>query len=92
MKTKSSKEDISSASKLSARLSANSFASRDFDEWCLRQFPELPFGANVLDLGCGTGKQVDLFAPLLSQNSQFWGIDLSGESLSILKGKGGPCI
>ena len=48
MQTKSSSSDISSASKLTARLSANSHASRDFDEWCLRQFPELLLGANVL--------------------------------------------
>ena len=87
MNTQSSQEDISSASKLSARLSANSTASRDFDEWCLRQFPELPLGANVLDLGCGTGKQVELFSPLLSPSSQFYGIDLSAESLAILTGK-----
>ncbi|MEZ4848875.1 MAG: class I SAM-dependent methyltransferase [Bacteroidia bacterium] len=85
MQTKSSSSDISSASKLTARLSANSHASRDFDEWCLRQFPELLLGANVLDLGCGTGKQVSLFAPLLSASSKFYGIDLSGESLDILK-------
>ncbi|RMG25157.1 MAG: class I SAM-dependent methyltransferase [Bacteroidetes bacterium] len=83
--TGASQEDITAREKLQARLAANSLASRDFDEWCLRQFPELPLPAQVLDLGCGTGKQVLLFGPLLSPRSHIWGIDLSQQSLQTLK-------
>lgn len=85
MQTKASTQDISSAGMLQARLSANRQATRDFDEWCLRQFPELPFGAQVVDLGCGTGKQIALFAPLLSPGSVITGIDLSAEALAQLE-------
>ncbi|RMG69530.1 MAG: class I SAM-dependent methyltransferase [Bacteroidetes bacterium] len=85
MQTKASTEDISSAGMLQARLKANSRATRDFDEWCLRQLPELPMPARVLDLGCGTGKQISLFAPLLSPGSELIGIDLSAEALDSLK-------
>ncbi|TAE57637.1 MAG: class I SAM-dependent methyltransferase [Bacteroidetes bacterium] len=70
---------------LNARLAANSQASRDFDEWCLRQLPELPLPARVLDLGAGTGKQVQLFAPLFTPRSEFWALDSSGESLAQLQ-------
>ena len=81
MQTQSSTQDVMSTSKLTARMAANRQASRDFDEWCIRQLPELPMPARVLDLGCGTGKQLHLFAPLLSPNSEIWGMDLSEKSL-----------
>lgn len=87
MQTKASSQDISSAGMLQARLHANSQSSRDFDEWCLRQFPELPFQARVLDLGCGTGKQLSLFAPLLAPGSVLTGIDLSSEALAQLQSR-----
>lgn len=84
MQTKSTKQNIASTNMLNTRLAANSQASRDFDEWCLRQFPELPMPSRILDLGCGTGKQVLLFSPLLSPRSEIWGFDLSRESLEVL--------
>ncbi len=85
MQTKSSTSDVASATKLNARLSANSNASRDFDEWCFRQLPALPLPSRILDLGCGNGKQVKLFAPMLSPSSEFVGIDLSADSLKLLQ-------
>lgn len=86
MKTQSSSESIQSTSMLQSRLNANQHASRDFDEWCFRQLPELPIDAQILDLGCGTGKQIKLFSPVFSSASHFWGIDLSAESLENLRG------
>ena len=65
-------------------MAANSRASRDFDEWCVRQFPAVPMPAKIMDLGCGTGKQVLLFSPLLSPKSEIVGLDLAGESLQNL--------
>ncbi|GEM_PF-3590206 len=87
MQTKSKREDIASTQMLKTRLAANKRASRDFDEWCLRQFPELPMPSRIMDLGCGTGKQILLFSPLISPRSQIWGLDLSGESLQRLTKK-----
>lgn len=85
MKLSSSSQDIQSTGMLSSRLAANSNASRDFDEWCLRQLPELPLSSRILDLGCGTGKQVHLFSPLFPAAAKFYGIDLSAESLQRLR-------
>jgi SAM-dependent methyltransferase len=85
MQTSSSSQDIQSTGMLSTRLAANAQASRDFDEWCLRQLPELPLSARILDLGCGTGKQIQLFSPLFPASADFYGIDLSTESLQRLR-------
>ncbi len=85
MQTQSSKSDVTSAKMLNARLSANSNATRDFDEWCFRQLPSLPLPARMLDLGCGTGKQIKLFSPMFSPASEIVGIDLSRESLQQLR-------
>lgn len=65
-------------------MAANRDAVRDFDEWCVRQFPEVPLPARILDLGAGTGKQVHLFSPLLSPNSEIFALDLEGASLDAL--------
>ncbi|MEM6347874.1 MAG: class I SAM-dependent methyltransferase [Bacteroidota bacterium] len=85
MQTQSSASDIQSTSKLNARMSANRNSARDFDEWCFRQLPELNLPSRVLDLGCGTGKQLLLFSPMLSPQSEVIGLDLEGKSLNQLK-------
>lgn len=85
MQTQSSRADVTSAQKLNARMSANSNATRDFDEWCFRQLPTLPLPARLLDLGCGTGKQTQLFAPMFSPQSEIVGLDLSGDALAQLR-------
>lgn len=83
-KTQSDSQTITSTQNLNTRLAANKRATRDFDEWCFRQLPELSLAANVLDLGCGTGKQMKLFSPVFSPNAAFYGMDLSEESLEEL--------
>ena len=85
MKTQSSTSDIRSTDKLNARVAANKNASRDFDEWCIRQFPEIPLPTRVLDLGAGTGKQVHLFSPFLSPQSEIYALDLEAQSLDTLQ-------
>lgn len=85
MQTQSSSSDIQSTAKLNVRMSANSNSARDFDEWCFRQLPELNLPSKVLDLGCGTGKQLLLFSPMLSPQSEIVGLDLEGKSLEQLK-------
>ncbi len=85
MKTQSSSTDIRSTEKLTTRMAANRNASRDFDEWCVRQLPELPMPARIMDLGAGTGKQVHLFSPLFSPKSDLYALDLEGASLQTLE-------
>lgn len=85
MNSSASSQDIQSTQKLTTRLAANSNASRDFDEWCFRQLPELSLDAKILDLGCGTGKQIQLFSPVFPAAAHFYGIDLAEESLQQLR-------
>lgn len=81
MKTNASEADVKSTSKLKTRVGANKNSSKDFDEWCFQQIPELPIDASILDLGCGNGKQLHLFSRIFPSNSHFTGMDLSRESL-----------
>ena len=83
--TQSDSATITSTQNLNTRLAANKRSARDFDEWCFRQLPELPFDSRILDLGSGTGKQVKLFSPIFGPNATFYALDLSGESLNELK-------
>lgn len=78
-------EDITSRERLQARIAANQKSSVDFDAWCKSLWPsEIPKGP-VLDLGCGTGKQVHLLAPLLAADNDFYACDLAPESLADLQ-------
>lgn len=81
MNTKASQEDVKSTSMLKSRVGANKNSSKDFDEWCFQQIPQLSLDAKVLDLGCGNGKQLHLFSRIFSSKAHFWGMDLSRESL-----------
>ncbi|MCI4666926.1 MAG: class I SAM-dependent methyltransferase [Bacteroidia bacterium] len=81
MKTNASEEDVKSTSMLKTRVNSNKNSSKDFDEWCFQQIPEIPLDAKVLDLGCGNGKQLHLFSRAFSSKSGFWGMDISRESL-----------
>jgi ubiquinone/menaquinone biosynthesis C-methylase UbiE len=51
-------------------------AKHDLEEWMIRLLPPLR-GLQVLDLGCGTGKQVFRLAPLVSDEGRILGVDLS---------------
>ena len=82
--TKATSSDIESTTKLNTRIHANSAALHDFDMWCIDQMPETSLSANILDLGCGTGKQLHLFSHVLSSKVNFWGLDKSAESLEKL--------
>ena len=58
-------------------------AKYDLEEWMIRLLPPLQ-GLQVLDLGCGAGKQVFRLAPLISDNGLILGIDLSSDAISIV--------
>lgn len=79
------KEKARSTEALDVRLKANRNAERDFDEWCLNMLLQTPLSANILDLGCGTGKQINLFAEFIGRDSEIFALDISGDSLKTLK-------
>jgi ubiquinone/menaquinone biosynthesis C-methylase UbiE len=55
-------------------------ATHDLEEWIIGLLPPLR-GSKVLDLGCGTGKQIFRLAPLVSDAGRIVGIDLSEDAV-----------
>lgn len=80
-------EKATSKKFLEKRINTNTHASRNFDEWVLQVMPSLPLKANILDLGCGTGKQILLFSDFTTEQTTYYALDKSEESLKILKSK-----
>ena len=56
-------------------------AKHDLEEWIIPLLPPLQ-GLQVLDLGCGTGKQVFRLAPHVSAEGRILGVDLSPKAVS----------
>jgi ubiquinone/menaquinone biosynthesis C-methylase UbiE len=66
------------------RIDVNSSnAKYDLEKWVINLIQPLE-GLNVLDLGCGTGKQIFRFAPYISSKGSILGIDLSESSVEIV--------
>jgi ubiquinone/menaquinone biosynthesis C-methylase UbiE len=53
---------------------------KDLEDWLFQQIPS-PRGRRVLDLGCGTGKQMFRLAPLVTPAGSLLGIDLSQDAV-----------
>ncbi len=58
------------------RIAANREAEHNLEEWIFRHV-KIDSVANVLDLGCGTGKQLFALKELVAPQSQLVGIDVS---------------
>lgn len=70
---------------LSTRLNLNKkISSRDLHTW---QFTHMKFakGENILDLGCGTGKQSLKISSIIGNKSKVCAIDISKESIDKLR-------
>ena len=66
---------------LKKRISANDRGSLyDLEDWVIKQCEPAP-SMRVLDLGCGTGKQIFRFANLLSSRGSILGIDISQQAV-----------
>jgi ubiquinone/menaquinone biosynthesis C-methylase UbiE len=52
----------------------------DLEDWIIQQI-NLDQGMRILDLGCGTGKQIFALADLVSPDSFILGVDISGEAV-----------
>jgi SAM-dependent methyltransferase len=70
---------------LQTRIKLNNNATNNFEHWSINSFPKILLNATILDLGCGTGKQINLFSPFLSDECNYYGCDISEESLNIAK-------
>lgn len=68
------------ALKTRARINASK-AKHDLEEWMIPLLPPLR-SLQVLDLGCGTGKQLFRLAPLVSNEGQLLGVDISKDAVS----------
>jgi ubiquinone/menaquinone biosynthesis C-methylase UbiE len=73
-------------SNLIGRLSANQrYASKDFNSWSKELVDKIKFGS-VLDLCCGTGNQLVLYARKAGVR-KIVGVDLSREALGVAKNR-----
>ncbi len=70
---------------LEKRIQFNKKSARDYDEWLINECPPLHINAKILDLGCGTGKQLSLFSKIFPHTVEFYGIDISKHSLDKAK-------
>jgi|688.fasta_scaffold208087_2 SAM-dependent methyltransferase len=72
-----------SSANLSNRLKVNSATQKiDFSGWLFSVLPKFKTTSNILDLGCGTGKQTEYFLKNLSDKGSVKAIDASQESLN----------
>lgn len=85
MESKDFRAKATSSDFLQTRIQHNSNATNNFDHWSVNLFPKIKFDANILDLGCGTGKQINLFSPFLTNKTSYYGCDYSNESIKTVE-------
>ncbi|MCL4547436.1 MAG: methyltransferase domain-containing protein [Bacteroidetes bacterium] len=59
------------------------FGSKDINEWIFQKL-ELKKGLQIVDLGCGTGKQTIPMAEIVGPSGSVTAVDVSSESINIL--------
>ena len=70
-------------SALQQRVEINQAARYNLEDWIVQQI-DFTDTMRVLDLGCGTGKQVFALQKLLSAESSILGIDISPDAVSLV--------
>ena len=79
------KDIYSNSSALKSRSTVNNnLSTHDLDEWLINLLPPLS-GKEILDLGCGNGKQIFKIESL--NNNKILGVDISPESVNSIKEK-----
>lgn len=69
-------------SSLETRLNSNeSYSTNDLNEW-IRSFVTIKPGDRVLDVCCGTGKQICMYSEMAGETGEVHGLDVSNEYLS----------
>ena len=71
----------SDSAALEQRIAANKTTLYDLEEWILSQI-KLGSSMRVLDLGCGTGKQIFALHKSLSPESKIVGVDISPDAVA----------
>ncbi len=70
---------------LTARINAHAvYGTRNLEEWVFNQLNVLT-GQQILELGCGTGKQTVQLAQLIGTEGHITAMDISADSLSLLR-------
>jgi ubiquinone/menaquinone biosynthesis C-methylase UbiE len=85
MKNDGFEEKASSSEFLQQRIRLNQNSTNNFEHWSINTMPKIPLHSNILDLGCGTGKQIESFSGLLPKTCNYVGCDISQESLNVIK-------
>lgn len=84
--TKSGKFNTDSKALVNRIQAHNKFGTNDLNQWIFDNL-SLKKDSQVLDLGCGTGKQTISIAEKIGQEGTITSVDLSDESLSKLREK-----
>jgi len=85
MKNDGFEEKATSSELLQQRIKLNQNSTNNFEHWSINTMPKIPLRSNILDLGCGTGKQIESFSGLLPKTCSYIGCDISQESLNIIQ-------
>lgn len=70
---------------LQTRIALNKNALNNFEHWSINTMPKIPINSNILDIGCGTGKQLLSFSSFFTKKCTYYGCDISKESLMIIE-------
>ena len=75
------KKNITNSDSLNYRIKFNKkYSQYNFDSW-IRKFYNFKKNKNILDIGCGDGKQIDFAIKMSNKNSKIVGLDLSTKSI-----------
>lgn len=61
-------EKATSSEFLQTRIALNKNALNNFEHWSINTMPKIPMKSNILDIGCGTGKQLLSFSSFLQKS------------------------
>ena len=85
MNDKDLMQKATSSEFLQKRIDLNKNASNNFEHWSINTMPKIPMNSNILDIGCGTGKQLLNFSYFFTKKCNYYGCDISKESLNFIE-------
>jgi len=85
MKTDSFIAKATSSKFLQQRIELNKNSTNNFEHWSVNTMPKISLNSDILDLGCGTGKQIESFSALLPKTCSFVGCDISQDSIRLIE-------
>lgn len=85
MNDKNLMQKATSSEFLQKRIDLNKNATNNFEHWSINTMPKIPMNSNILDIGCGTGKQLLNFSNFFTEKCNYYGCDISKESLNFIE-------